>query len=205
VKRSEAGFTLIEMLVAIVIIGIVSIPLGNAMISYLRNTATTAARIGESHDAQISTAYWAQDIASIGVRDDYDSTAKTFPLRQSVNISYPCTLPSGSSTLVVLAWDQTDATGAVTPVRVAYATRAGGTELYRQQCTGSTPDAGAVLAHELDPDTAPVVVCAGSGGSSCTGSAGAVPARISLTLRIKDSSGKGQPYTVVLTGQRRQS
>jgi prepilin-type N-terminal cleavage/methylation domain-containing protein len=205
VKRSEAGFTLIEMLVAIVIMGVVSIPLGNAMISYLRNTATTGARIGESHDAQISSAYWAQDIASIGVRDGYDSIAKTFPLQQSVNTSYPCVLPTGSSTLVVLAWDQTDAAGAVSPVRVAYVTRAGGTELYRQQCTGSTPDAGAVLAHELDPATPPVLVCDGSGGSTCTGSDGAVPARISLTLRIKDPSGKGQPYSVVLSGQRRQS
>lgn len=204
-KRSEAGFTLIEMLVAIVIMGVISVPLGNVMISYLRNTATTGARIGESRDAQISSAYWAQDVSSIGVRGGYDSAAKTFPLLQSVNTSYPCTLPVGSATLVILAWDQTDAAGAVTPVRVAYVTRAGGTELFRQQCTGSTPDAGAVLAHELDPATPPALVCAGSGGSSCTGSGSAVPARISLTFRVKDSSNQGQPYTVVLTGQRRQS
>jgi hypothetical protein len=185
--------------------GVISIPLGNVLISYLRNTATTGARIGESHDAQISSAYWAQDVASVGVRDTYDSTAKTFPLLQSVNTSYPCTLPAGSATLVILAWDQTDAVGVVTPVRVAYVTRAGGTELVRQQCTGSTPDSGAVLAHELDPATPPVLVCSGSGGTSCTGSGNAVPARISLTLRVKDSSNSGQPYTVVLTGQRRQS
>jgi hypothetical protein len=132
---------------------------------------------------------------------------KSFPLLRSINTSYPCSLPSGSSTLVVLGWDQTDSSGAVTPVRVAYATRTVGaeTQLYRQQCTGSTPDAGAVLAHHLDPATPPAVTCAGSGGSSCIGAGDNVPARISLSLRIKDSSGSGQPYTVVLTGQRRQS
>ena len=31
------------------------------------------------------------------------------------------------------------------------------------------------------------------------------PQKITLTINVKDSSGKGQPYTLALAGQRRQS
>jgi len=55
--RDDAGFTLIELLLVVVILGIIVIPLGNALIAYFRNTDATSARMTLSHDAQISAAY----------------------------------------------------------------------------------------------------------------------------------------------------
>lgn len=64
----DEGFTLVELLVTMVLIGIVSLGLGEALIGFTANTDSTIRRLGESHDAQISAAYFAQDVASIGLR-----------------------------------------------------------------------------------------------------------------------------------------
>src|SRR5439155_24767300 len=83
-RRSDSGFTLIELLIAVVIIGIISIPLGNTMIGIIKNTDATQQRMALSHDAQISTAYFAQDIATLGTRD---TTAPGSPLKPSVQLN----------------------------------------------------------------------------------------------------------------------
>ncbi len=202
-KHTDDGFTLVELLVAVVIIGIIMVPLSNLFIGFLRTDGTASARLDESHDAQIGATYWAQDVASIGIRQAYDPATKTFPLAQSVNVAFPCSTPADSSTVAVLGWDELDSSGAATAVRVAYVTS--GTSLIRLRCDGGTLQSTATLAHELDTASPPTVVCSGSGGSSCTGSGSAVPQKITLTFSVKDSSGKGQPYTLALAGQRRQS
>jgi hypothetical protein len=145
-------------------------------------------------------------VASVGVRSATYG-AGTFPLLRSVNTAFPCAVPAGASTVVVLGWDQHDSVGAVTPISVAYLTATTGAEtrLLRLHCTGTALDSTAVLAHDLDPATPPVLTCAGSAGGSCTGSGAAVPATVSLRLVVRDPSGRGQPYTVTLTGQRRQT
>ncbi|TCC60339.1 type II secretion system protein [Kribbella pittospori] len=195
--EQEQGFTLIEMLVAIVIIGIVMVPLSNVLIGFLRTDGTASARLDESHDAQIAATYWAQDVASIGIRQPYDLGTKTFPLAQSVNVSFPCSTPAGSSTVVTLGWDELDAAGTPSAVRVAYVRT--GTDLVRLRCDGGSLTSTATLAHNLNG--APAVTCS----TSCTGSGSAVPQTITLTFDISDPSGKGQPYSLTLAGQRRQS
>jgi prepilin-type N-terminal cleavage/methylation domain-containing protein len=205
-SRRDDGFTLVELLIAIVILGVIMVPLATVMIGYLRNTDAIAARLGESHDQQIAAAYWQQDVSSIGVRSaTYDAVNHTFPLMQSVNTSFPCALPAGATPVVVLAWNQYDTLGGPTGISVAYARDTTGTKLLRLHCTGSTVDSSAVLAHELDPTVTPAVACAGTGAPGCTGSGSAVPGTVSLTLRVRNLSGKGQPYNVTLNGQRRQT
>ena len=68
-QRGDAGFTLVELVVAIVLLGIIAVPLGSALLSFFRNTNATSDRLAESHDAQISSAYFGQDVQSIGVRN----------------------------------------------------------------------------------------------------------------------------------------
>jgi prepilin-type N-terminal cleavage/methylation domain-containing protein len=209
----DAGFTLIELLVAIVILGIITVPLSNVVIAYLRNTDATTARLIESHDAQISSAYWAQDVASIGTRE----TTTPFGFIQSVETGvaynsglYPCGAAGTPSAIVRLAWDDSNGP-AVDPtlVRVAYVvqTVSGQTELHRLRCEGSaatklifTVVSDVTLAHDLDPSTPPALGCS----TTCTASP-AVPKSITLTLAIKDPKNLGGAYVVRLTGQRRQS
>ncbi|WP_427889874.1 PulJ/GspJ family protein [Kribbella sp. GL6] len=200
-RRGEEGFTLVEMLVAVVIIGIVMLPLANVLIGFLRTDGLASARMDESHDAQIAAAYWAQDVASVGIRQSYDVGTRTFPLAQSVNVAFPCSLPAGSTTTVTLGWDELDANGNASAVRVAYVTS--GRSLIRLRCDAGSLTSTATLAHELDG--VPTVACTGSGGTSCTGAGSAVPQKITLTFNVKDPSGKGQSYALTLTGQRRQS
>src|SRR5437773_2680150 len=101
-RHDERGVTLPEVLVAVAILAIIIIPLGDAMIGFVSNTDATTRRMIESHDVQIATAYFAQDIQNLGVRD-WSSPSPTLALRQSINnSSYPC----GTGTSVIrLAWD----------------------------------------------------------------------------------------------------
>jgi prepilin-type N-terminal cleavage/methylation domain-containing protein len=202
---ADHGFTLIELLIAIVIIGIITVPLADVVLGYLRNADATTARLVESHDVQIASAYWAQDVASIGTR----STTSPYPLSQSVetNVAYSSSLypcgTAGTTPIVTLAWDDFTGPGAKTLVRVAYVvqTTSGQSELHRLRCVGSAaPVSDVTLAHDLDPATPPAVACS----TTCT-AAPDVPQSVTLTLNLKDPKNRDAAYTVALSGQRRQS
>lgn len=202
---ADDGFTLVELIIVILIIGVITVPLGNIVLGYLRNTDETTARMLESHDAQIASAYWAQDVASIGVR----SPTSPNPLTQSVETDvaygaslYPCGT-AGTAPIATLAWDDTSGPGATTTVRVAYVVQSssGQGELHRLRCNGSTVVVSDVtVAHELDPTRPPAVACS----TACTAAPG-VPKTVTLNLSLKDPGNRGAAYAVTLTGQRRQS
>jgi prepilin-type N-terminal cleavage/methylation domain-containing protein len=198
-NRNEAGFTLIELLLVIVILGIIAVPLSGVVLGYLRNSDATTARMTESRDAQFSAAYFAQDVASMGVR----SATSPYPLVQSVDDTnagtwpYPCGTAS-ITTVVRFAWDDYAAPGSATQIRVAYVRD--GTELHRLTCAGSaTPVSDVVVAHSLNPVSPPVLTC----WTTCTSAA--VPSRVTMSLSIKDPKNAGAAYVVNLTGQRRQT
>lgn len=207
--RRDGGFTLIELLITVVIMGVITIPLGNLIIEYFQNAAQTTGRLAESHDAQIAAVYFAQDAASIGTRD-----ATTGVLKQSVwqgsasGAPYTC----GSATPVVLfAWDQYNSasiSSGATVIEVAYQVNTVGTErqLQRVYCGGpSATPSMAVLGHDLDPSTDPSVTCLLSGTAEACGNSGSnTPTTVQLTLTMKDAADSAN-YQVTLTGQRRQT
>jgi prepilin-type N-terminal cleavage/methylation domain-containing protein len=206
VRRGADGFTLVELLVAVLILGIISVPLGNVVVGYFRNTEATTARLIESHDAQISSAYWAEDVASIGTR----STTAPYPLNQSVwtgaSSLYPCA--TAGTPIVSLAWDDFASSGARTLIQVVYVvqTVSGHTELHRVRCQGSAAVVSDVtLAHDIDPSTPPTVACLGTSGVNCAAVGPDVPKSVTLTLTIRSAKNLGAAYVVRLTGQRRQS
>lgn len=207
----DDGFTLIELLVAIAILGIITVPVANIIVGYLRNSTATVATLAESHDAQITAAYWAQDVSSVGAR----SSASPYPLNQSVDDGnsagwpYPCTV-SGSTPVVRLVWDDyPSGPGTATQIRVAYVTETvgGQFQLHRLACAGSsTPTTDTVLAHDLSAAAPPTVSClTGTGSSSCTGSGSAVPTTITLTLTLDDPTDTSTGYVVRFVGTRRQT
>ena len=206
-RDAEAGFTVIELLVVIVLLAVIAVPAGNAVIGILHNTDATNARLAASHDAQISAAYFAADVASTGVQLSGGSG-----LGQSVeqNAAYnaglfPCGAAGTPAATLRLAWDEyTLTSGTMVPSRVVVSyvveATATGHELHRIRCQGATttPTSDVVVAHQLTA-AAPVVTCS----STCTAAA-PVPQRIGLTLSLTDAGGSGT-YTVQLTGQLRQT
>ena len=205
----EAGFTLIELLISVTILGVIAIPLGNVMLGFLDNNNATVGRLAESHDAQISAAYFAQDVASLGARD-WSDTVTPYAYLQSVELNappttglYPCGT-SGPNAVIRLAWDDYPNGASAAPVRTiaAYVVEPVGSQqqLHRITCAGSaTPVTDTVLAHDL---VSAVANCA----TDCAGTGSSLPRQITLTLVIADpQSGAGSSYTVTLTGDRRQT
>lgn len=206
--RRDGGFTLVELLITVVILGVITLPLGNLVIEYFTSTTQTTARLAESHDAQIAAAYFAQDTASAGRRDANQLLQPSIWAGTPSGAPYDC----GSGTPVVLfAWDEfdsTDISAGSTVIEVGYVINTVGSErqLQRVYCGGpGTAPVTTVLGHELDPGTAPSVVCLLNGSvQSCDLGGASTPTTVKLTLTMKDSADSGN-YEVTLTGQRRQT
>jgi prepilin-type N-terminal cleavage/methylation domain-containing protein len=210
-SRDDAGFTLVELLVTIVVLGIIIAPLSAVILTYLKNTDATTARMSESHDAQLATSYFAQDVQSVGVRAPYVTTGEP-PFVQSIETGapaggglYPCGAAGTPAAVVRFAWDDfADATAASrTQARVAYVVE--GSELHRIRCVGSAAPVDIVIAHNLVAPSA-TVSCANASGTPMSCTAPTLPSTVSLVLTIQDpDSGSSSPYEVTLTGQRRQT
>jgi prepilin-type N-terminal cleavage/methylation domain-containing protein len=202
--RGDDGFTLVELLVSIVILGFIMAAVTGVVISYLKDTNSTVGRLQESHDAQISAAYFTQDAESAGLR----ATATPFALQSSIDDStgswpYPCAT-AGTTPLIRFAWnDYTDVSGNPGQVRVAYVINTAHTELHRLTClNNATVLTDTVLAHELDPANQPTAACS---PSPCASYTTTLPATVSTILTIKDQYHVGSTFTVTLTGHPRQA
>ncbi len=209
--RSDDGFTLPELVMTVAIVGIIVAGLAGAVMSYLKHTVDTQARLTESHDVQFAAAYWQRDVASIGARSNtYDEPNHTFHYEQSVSSSGSlagCSLPASMNPIVTLAWsdyDSLDSTAAPKKVTVTYLTEPDGSvhKLFRVRCTGATVDSTVEVAHNLR--MLPTVTCSG-GVSGCNDATG-VPTVVTLSLEILDPEGHGTAsYDATLIGERRQT
>ncbi|QKV72959.1 prepilin-type N-terminal cleavage/methylation domain-containing protein [Amycolatopsis sp. Hca4] len=204
-RRSDAGFTLVELLIVVVILGVVVAPVANAVIVSIRNTDATSARLAVSHDAQQSAAFFAQDVAAVGLRD-YSGSVGSGQVPYSPSIQLGAGYGSGGQvcgtaatpvSLVRLLSDDWDtSTPAATRRTAIVAYYLTGTELHRLRCLDSAPLSDSVVAHNVDPAT-PAVTCS----SACT--AAAVPLWVKLTFTAVARN--ADPYPITLFGQRRQT
>jgi prepilin-type N-terminal cleavage/methylation domain-containing protein len=204
-RRDERGFTLIEVLISTVILAVIIVPLANALIGFFRSTADTTGKLSESHDLQIATAYFAQDVESLGV---HDWSTASFALKQSVEVNvaatggnYPC--GTAGTAAVRLVWDEPTGASQNPDVSIAsYVVQPTSTEsqLHRVVCRKSGAStvvlSDTVLGHNIGTATA-------SCSTTCTAAPG-IPQSVSLDLTIKNPATTAG-ISVTLVGQRRQS
>ncbi|ADJ46219.1 hypothetical protein AMES_4394 [Amycolatopsis mediterranei S699] len=205
-RRSDAGFTLIELLIVVVILGVVAAPIANAVIVSIKNTDATSARLAVSHDAQQSAAFFAQDVAAVGLRD-YSGAVANGKVPYSPSIQLGAAYDGGGqvcgtaatpvSVLRLLSDDWDTSTPAATRRTAIVAYYLAGTELHRLRCLGSTtPVSDSVVAHNVAPGT-PAVTCS----SACTDAAVPLWVKFTFTAVARNAD----PYPITLFGQRRQT
>jgi prepilin-type N-terminal cleavage/methylation domain-containing protein len=205
-RRSDAGFTVVELLVVIVILGVIAVPIANVVIGAIKNTDTTSARLAVSHDAQQSAAFFAQDVAAVGLRDYSGAVANgKVPYSPSIQLGAAydgggqvCgTVATPVAVLRLLSDDWDTSTPAATRRTAIVAYYLIGTELHRLRCLGSTtPVSDSVVAHNVDPAT-PAVTCS----SACTDAAVPLWVKFTFTAVARNAD----PYPITLFGQRRQT
>jgi prepilin-type N-terminal cleavage/methylation domain-containing protein len=203
----DAGFTLIELVVTIVIMGIIFVPLADFFIQYLDTYNQTQQRLSDSHDLQIVAAYFSQDVANTGLRNQ-TAGQTTFAPQQSVWVWASPTATTACGTAVAgavlkLAWDDEgigSGAGTDTIDNVVYLVSAG--TLQRESCSqlpsgAATFAPGATLVHNLSG--VPSVTCS----TSCP--AATPPASITLTVGVRSAASDTSATSVTLTGYRRES
>ncbi|HWJ66052.1 MAG TPA: prepilin-type N-terminal cleavage/methylation domain-containing protein [Nocardioides sp.] len=205
----DDGFTLMEVMVAVAILGIIAAALTGVVISYLKTSGITRARLTESTDQQFISTYWQNDVSSLGRRSFNPADANPVPTTQSVFVGTAGPGGCGASigtVVVAFAWQEyvgttpADAWTSVSPQEVAYV-RVGGSApftLKRVRCDNGTEGAPLTVARRLTGS--PTITC----DTSCT--AAAVPNRVSMQFTVRDDSESDSVgYTTTVSADRRQS
>ena len=205
-STGDEGFTLIELLITVVIMGVIVVPLANFFIQYLDTYNQTQQRLSDSHDLQIVAAYFSQDVANTGLRNQTPGQTAFTPQQSvwttGISTSFCGTTLIGSP-ILELAWDDESAgagAGSDTINRVEYVVNAG--TLHRWSCLA--PASGAPT---LAPDSTVVHNLSGSPAVQCssTCTAATPPATITLTLSVQGAATDASGTSVTLTGRRRQA
>ena len=216
-RHRDGGFTLIELLITIAIMGVITLPLGNLVISYFKNTANTTARLAGSHDAQIAAAYFSQDVASLGVQSAGAPATSLWVTPFGGAPACGSAVAGGTRILIMASDDYSTATAGsfsttTTPqiVNIAYVATSVGTvsqpryELHRVRCVGTASSGSdATLMHNLVAIPA-VPICDITAATACSSST-PYPGQVQMNLVIMDTSSPSATYSVALSGQRRQT
>lgn len=205
-SRGDDGFTLIEMVMTVAILGIVSATLLGVMLQYLKTTSDTSARLNESTDQQFISTYWQNDVSSLGRRS---LASSSLTVGQSVFVGSAGPGGCGSalgSVVVAFAWNEfqggvsnPDDAWNTTPHEVAYRTVPNGSRLILQRvrCRNGVTSAPQTVAHNLT--ATPTITC------DTTCSSATLPARVSMTFTVKDADNpNSQGYTTTVSADRRQ-
>lgn len=195
IKEDEGGFTLIELLVTIVIVGVVMTALGGAVISIIHNSNVTTQTLTQSHDAQITAAYFANDIQSSDVNGAVDASLFSTDSR----------CDQGRTPVLRVAWTEYNSSNSVVAYKlVSYNLVSSGSSkiLKRSFCQGATsaslsgtPVSDLSMSSNVSTTTPPTTSI-----TSCNG----FPKTVVLTI-TEQAVPLANTYTFQVSGTRREA
>ena len=180
--RSDAGLTLVELLAAVAITGVIIPALTGALIIGWRTTDDTIARLSDNRNRALTPSLWTRDAQS----------ATTVDRNGAVST---CLLPAGDTLLARFAWTETPLTGPAVTRVAAWVWTGSTTKLVeRRYCaTGGAITSSVTTAHDVA--AAPVATCRTAGGADVPGCG---TTTVVVDLSVTDPSG-----TFLATGRRR--
>lgn len=173
--REQAGFTLVELLISIVILGIIVTVIATTFVVLTRVSSQTQDRLTQSRGPRFASVYWTPDVAS----------------SEAVN---PSGVRCGTTGTPVVTFQWTDdrvpqaqvATWATVPTTT-------GANLVRTQCSVNalaTPQQTTMIAPDVTSSSVQVRCDPGSGLTTC--SSPMTPARVVLEVTTLD----GRSFTI---------
>jgi prepilin-type N-terminal cleavage/methylation domain-containing protein len=182
----EAGFTLIEVLMGIVLTGIMLGALTGGVLTYMRGAQATTDLLNITPELQIASTYFGSDVQS----------------SEDVTTSPATSACAPAGTLVKFGWEDFTTRTASTQVDVSYSYDPDTHELLRTACKDDVVDDQTTLITHVKPGPPPLVLC--DLDASCVAP---TPRRIDMTMSVcaLDASNacRGSEIPGTLTGVRR--
>jgi prepilin-type N-terminal cleavage/methylation domain-containing protein len=178
--QGEDGMTLVELLVAIAITGLIIGPLTAGLVIGLRTSGDTATRLAGSTEAQFLAIVLPPDIESTG------SAAGDVVISTTAN-----TECSGVTNVLRLRWTSTD-TGTSTTYQAAYSisgSALAGWKLKRSFCVGAGAAVTRTIARNLANATAATSAVSGT--------------KVAMTVTEAKAAGTPTAYTFTISANRR--
>lgn len=177
--NSEAGMTLIEIMLSVVLSGIVIAALVGGIMAYMQGATATTYLLNETPELQLVATHFGTDVQSA------DTVTKP-----AAGATPACGSLSGAggTTIVDLRWnDHFDTTSAATPVVVSYTYAPATYELRRFACrNGALTDQTALVTH-VKPLETPDLTC----DLAPCGSGPTKPTRVDLAFQVCTANAAG--------------
>jgi large repetitive protein len=178
----DAGFTLVEMLVVVVIEAMIVTALGSAFVLVMNNSTTVKESLARTNDARFAASYI--------VSDARNSSGPETSLSDTASCPDPSPPVSGSATPVVrFNWNGTTSAGATRTNIVNYVLVSNA--LLRRYCLNGALVSDTALATNV---ASVAVACAPT--ANCSGT----PTKITATITATQGSSLGAAYQYSVTG-----
>jgi len=189
-RQREAGFTLVELIIAVVIVATISAALVTVLGTSVRVSGSTTQKVRESNDAALISSFLVRDAQAAGGTDPV-TAALDLTLGVSTSDAASCGTPLAAGSNVVVRfkwndrqWNTATQTSTARSMVATYVLDGAGT-LTRYSCAGGGATSIAVLGRHV---ASAVATC----DPSCSG----LPTSVSLTVdEAADVANPTSPYS----------